>query len=148
MTASNDGCGCVWSLSNRLLAPVASCSFTTQDLGRVGSRYPSFRGALHVSCLAVSPADHGVFAIGTVGGGVIRGIVDFQRLAPPTIDGSSIGAVAGGAPAIKLLTAHAPHRDSLSAISQPTTGVSLSALQARGAARLLPPALCHCIDLL
>ena len=73
---------------------------------------------------------------------------DVRRLAPPTIDGSSIGAVAGGAPAIKLLTAHAPHRDSLSAISQPTTGVSLSALQARGAARLLPPALCHCIDLL
>ncbi len=135
MTASNDGSGCVWSLTNRLLAPLASCSFTTHDLGRVGDRYPSFRGALHISCLSVSPTDHGVFAIGTVGGGVVRGIVDFQRLASPAVDGS---AAAG---AIKLLTAHAPHRDSLSAISQPVTGVSLSALQARIAAAF-PPLLC------
>jgi hypothetical protein len=66
MTASNDGSACVWSLANRLSSAVASCSFTTQDLGRVGERYPSFKGTLHVSCLAASPADHGVFAIGSI----------------------------------------------------------------------------------
>ncbi len=140
ITVSNDGSGAVWSLSNRLSLPVATCSFTTHELGRVGDRYPSFRGALHVSCLSVSPADHGVFAIGTVGGGVVRGIVDFQHLAPPVIDGGSgTGTSTGaGAAAIKLLTAHAPHRDSVSAISQPVTGVSLSALQARAALRFCP----------
>lgn len=140
ITVSNDGSGAVWSLSNRLSFPVATCSFTTQELGRVGDRYPSFRGALHASCLAVSTTDHGVFAIGTVGGGVVRGIVDFQRLAPPAIDGGSgTGTGTGaGATAIKLLTAHAPHRDSISAISQPVTGVSLSALQARTTLLAIP----------
>jgi hypothetical protein len=130
LTASNDGSGCVWTLTNRLSAPIASCSFNAQDLGRAGDRYPSFRGALHVSCLAVSPTDHGVFAIGTVGGGVIRGIVDFQRLASGAADAGGSGFVVGsGASAIKLLTAHAPHRDAQSVISQPAIGVSLSALQ-------------------
>jgi WD40 repeat protein len=137
LTTSNDGSGCVWSITNRLSSHVASCTFTTQDLGRVGERYPSFRGTLHVACLAASRADHGVFAIGTVGGGVVRGIVNFQRLAhaPAAADGGGGAAEAGGA-AIKLLTAHAPHRDSVSAISQPATGVSLSALQVRAAAHL------------
>jgi hypothetical protein len=131
MTASNDGSGCIWSMTNRLSTPLAASNFSTQDLGRAGDRYPSFRGVLHVACLTVSPTDHGVFAIGTVGGGVVRGIVDFQRLTAPSADGSSSSSIVtgGGAVAIKLLTAHAPHRDSISAISQPATGVSLSALQ-------------------